>query len=651
MAFGFRNPFEGFGQAISNAGAAVAGFFQQRAQNQLTQGVAAIQDAKDNIKRIDAAMANPDANLSAEEQLALNLQRSYYNKIVTATPNEALKLSQAGVPGGVKTSQLTRAVPKMAARTSQAQGGFGAVQPTGETTTQTSTQYGAIPYGQFVSGLEQRANIGARKYQEGQVASERNFLLLRDNLGNQQQLRVQSLQHAHELLMQGKNQEYQKELDKLQADLNLKGDVYRTQLDAYLRSQQATTDFERQKELTLTAEQRNAYNAELANVQDDINNNRDPEATAGHLQDILADPNAPSYVKSKAQRLLDNLPEQANALYQKSLEQRAAESDAAIAQAEATKATAGPLAQAQLARAYSENRILRFQETQSKQQIAINGQTIKMNELATTGQELQNNHQAWANNREKILAGQQDLTGAKDYVRGAISAADPASIQQIIDEKNNPGSHPEVSWIAQTATEQELQDALSAASDQKNNRDLNYEYAQAQMQTAIDQAQFSSVEDKANFIKTVSSVYTPEQLAGLASTDPKFKQLVESGLISADDLNAALTQSSYRVAIDNENANAPKITRINDQLQMLTGPPQDPATAEASLRSYLEQLVSLNAMQEDQVDGIVSAYQYAWQHGADKDAADLAYTKALRESALAQGAYTRAQTSILTSPF
>lgn len=644
-----RNIFSGLAQGVAQAGQALAGFFTQRAQQQRDLGVAAISRAQADLKALDELRRDPDLAATPEQALTLNARRSMLEQIINAPPLEAIKLSQelaaSDATSGVNVKdivagvQSTRGGEALAPRGVQS-GVPGETNeaPAGVETTQAQRVITPMSFNQMFSDLQRGAAQGERAYNERLAADEREFLLLRDDKGFQHEVRLSEMnnlarldQARMELEAASEQQKaaagydaelleakagYDAELARLASQLGMSEQAVmaaytlnRDRVLAGLAEDAAVADSERELQFASLEEARATAADLYATVKDVAASpaqRKAAAATLGRLRDggqlgVFGDMYSEDILSSSLQ-MVDPLVRQA----------REVELNEIIA-SEGSTQLAKDRAQAELD-LLNEN-------------ITIAGQQVDMNRLLMDSQET-------VNARAEFDLNHLQTTSAHEFVENAVVLGRPEYLRDLLAEATNPGSHPELAHLASQVSPKALQSAIAAAeqvdSDAQRSRDL----ALAEIERQFRATDLGTTADRMTFIGEVGlSGLSPDDILG----DVTLQTMVRQGKITQGDLRAMANQARLRQVLEAQQVNAPAITRATDRLmnEYSTKMPKTEGeymAAEAGLRSTLEELVSLKAMNQDDVEGLVALYTAAWRNG--NKAIDLEFANSAASTAL-----------------
>lgn len=644
-----RNIFSGLAQGVAQAGQAMAGFFMQRAQQQRDLGVAAISRAQADLKALDELLADPDAVPTAEQQLALNRRRELLNQIINAPPLQAIELMnqmQAGdKEAGVRVQdivagvQSTRPSQPLAPRGVQS-GVPGETNeaPAGVEAVPASRRTSAVPFGQMFSELQRSAAQGERAYNESLAQDEREFLLLRDDKGFQHEVRVTEMNNLARLDQarmeleaaaertemtergaaerQAAQAAYDAELARLASQLGMSEQAvlaaYTLNRDRVLASlAEDAADAEAERTLQFSSLDAAASRASelYAVVQDVAASPQQREAAAKVLGNIRDSGQLGPLSDLYSEEILAGSLEAVDPLVRQARETELREIIASEGSTELAKQTA----QAQLSLLNTN--------------ITIAGQQIDMNKLLMSAQET-------VNARAEFDLNHAQTTSAHTFVENAVTLGRSQYLKDLLEETNNPGSHPELAHLVGQVSPRALQAAIATAEKVESDTERSRQLAIAEIERQFQATNLGTIADRMAFIGEVGlSGLSPEDILG----DVTLQTMVHQGKISQGDLRAMANQAHVRQVMESEAVNAPAITRATDRLlnEYSTKAPKtegEYAAAEQGLRATLNELVRLGALESGEVEGLVGLYTAAWRNG--NRALDLEFANTEAQTAL-----------------
>lgn len=641
-----RNIFGPLAEGLRGAAQAVGAFFAQKAEREWQQGVDAIAQARNKLAEIEAAEADPDFAPDDNQVVFLNRRKAALEAISGASPREAavlwaqLREADAAMGGGFSTRNViqagTPATPQRGGR-----GGVGRPAAPGEvqarperesgTPSEVSTVTQAVPFGQMFSELQREAALRERGYQESLLQSERDFILTRDENGQQHEvrlaelrtladLRLQAAQHESDLERDRLNNEAASELTRLAHELGMSEKAVEA---AY---QQAQTRLEQGllAEREVAAREGALDSTALSSLTDRANDR------LAVMRDVTADPSVRQQAFEEYKQLIEQNPEWARRFaFTEGAGVAALEArDSLARQARMTEldniVKSGEATDLEIEKAREELGLLRTQ-------VRIAGQTVQMNELVMDGQRLKNETDEFNLETSRWKQGVTVSMTSQDYIQRAMELGNSAAIQALIDEYNNPGTNPHLRPLLEGVTLRELNNALGKAVEVENIEGRKRAYAEAEIDQAFRDLERGDLQGQLDLVERVSMLYTPEEI----ENDATLQQMVREGKITQSQFNAMQTRSSFRALLEQETVNGPKISRANDRLVQYASKRvegEDIAVAEAGLRSTLEELVELGAMNPEDVEGIVALYKQGWSDAGtvfDQDEAYMAAQTAL----------------------
>lgn len=658
-----RNIFAGLAQGIERAGQSLAGFFSRRAEQQYNQGVDAIAQARVKLQEIQALEQNPNARIEPEHQAVLNSQRAYWEAIAAASPMQALELMQQPAPGGVDIRNIERVVTPASPGRPQAprgvESGTGEPNPPAEpprpAETVTERQVTPAPFQQMFNQLARQAGIADLERQERLIAEEREFILARDTQGQEVQVRLadmealaalerQKAQIAADLASQNLSISAQQELQDRQAEIDERLDAERARLASqYRMSEMAVSAAYTANQTRLEASlDEQAAQAAFGRSTQFTSLEAALETAAGYMNTVN-DPTQPMEVRQAAAEALRVMRDSdqlgpSKGLYAESIleaglarvdegarQARIAEQQAAI--------NAGELSGVELERAEQEVNLL-------KQQIRIGNQTIRMNDVILQGERQRQAIEAFEHNVSKV-------TSVTEFIEGAINLGLTGQLlrlrEEVIAQQQGGSVHADLAHLTAGVDMRALNQAIRMSEDSANLAGRKQELALAEIDAALRDLQLGDVAGRMELVGRVGQSGMSEEDI---RNDPNLQQMVAAGLLTEGDINAMVGRSLIRQQLETETVNGPKINRLLDRLSTeytskRPAPGQEDA-AEAGLRATLQELVELDALSEEEVEGIVDLYRRAWVEGGDMYAAELALTRAQGEAFRAQARASRA---------
>lgn len=614
----FGNPLAGIGEGLSRAAETVGRFFSQRAQEAYQEGVATISDAKTELERLNTLRGDPNFSVDSQEEVALSELERYWTRVSTMSPYEARSyVAQNPPPKGVTVDRITRPAQRAARTAATQQGGpGGAGFGSGSAPRAASTEVTTTPEatGQFVTRLERQTAQAGRSYQERleDRLANRDFSFQRLLNKDQQDANITlaEMQMAHDVRMQQGEQAFQAHL----ASLAREHDVNLVDLQAGYEEARDARLFEQE----LAAGERTAA-WDQARAASEAYSKGDPWGE-GVLRDMAANSRMPSSIREFARTALEGDVTAQRDAYVAQLEEAAAKSRAAASNAED--------------RTEAEQRILEAQAVEAEAlaeiagiNITVAGQDVILNNLRITGAQL-------AEQRERFEQRAYQIDSVTEYVKEAIELGLPSRLEELRQAVQNQDTSSPLWHLAQNASVAELDQAIEVAQRTRQLSNREMEFANEQIDQAIDDMYVNGAIQTTELMNSLAEAYDPDTLETLGETNPKIKALMEQGLLSQADLDAAAGRARTYEALRKNEVNGPRIEMLTSTLNQYGDPARFPTTEEewnrssTGLRNTLNELVKLGYMDEGEVDGLVALYQAGWRTGADSHEMDMALAQA-----------------------
>lgn len=650
-----RNVLAGLGQGIEKALQSAAGFFSKKAEQQYTQGVGAIAWAENEAAAIREAMANENVVISPEQRASFNQNLAYFDAVMAATPQEALKLREQGPPGGVAIKDVTRNLQRQANAFSSAQNietGLPTDQESAkarEVPTETTRTVTSVPFAEMLAGVQRQAALGLRSYNESQVEKEREFVVGRDLSGQEHEIRLAELNNLAALnrqLQDAKDMEartrLQGEIDaelrslasRLSISENALLDAYgqnRARLEASLAEDAAKADATRAMQFASLESALATADARWAVVNDVTQSDAVRRAAASTLSAIVESGQLGAAGDQYSPEILQS------ALAQRDV--RAREAELARLQAIINDS----------ARSGVEVDEARERVSLLQEQVKLAGQTYRVNESLLTGEEQRQAIEAFNFSVSKT-------TSARDFIQGAIDLGLPEQLirlrEEVAAQKLGGSVHDDLAHMTAGLDMRSINSAIDLAEQSRTAGNRQHEYAIAEIDSKVRDLKLGDIAGRMQLIGVVGQSGMSEEDI---RNDEGIQAMLEAGTITQGDVNAMVGRSALRTVLESETVNGPKIVRALDRLdteytQKRPSTPEEYAIAEQGLRSTLAEMVKLGALGEGDVEGLVALYTRAWTNDNDAFAADLALNRAQTAAYNAQSREASARATQLTQP-
>jgi hypothetical protein len=233
--------------------------------------------------------------------------------------------------------------------------------------------------------------------------------------------------------------------------------------------------------------------------------------------------------------------------------------------------------------------------------------------------EVRERRESFAAQRDKIEAGNADLTSAADFLINTVEMGKlgvPTIDKMIAVLESNDASSPyyqHAKTLGMDKLNAARQRALVVGEDKESMEQLARQEVRAQFVLTGEAA-----------IDSLAGVYSPEQLEAIATAqegDPNYDRVLTQLLANPETLTAAMGRANLRESLERLQLAEPRINYAMGRLdQFAQQRPDDIAAGEQAVRDSLQTLVSVGLFGADddpeateaEINRVVSFYRQAW---------------------------------------